>query len=127
MREGVNDSSLIELNKKIQLIDLAIYPNRMDEARSLIQEYANSLQAELCCFQNFDQEMATFPGEYSPPSGGLLMAEDEGNPIGCVALRKISDEVCEMKRLYVRPNARGKGIGKLLAESILERAKNLGY
>jgi putative acetyltransferase len=117
---------LLGVNQKIQLVELSIHPNRIDEARSLIQEYASSIGVSLC-FQNFDQEMATLPGEYSPPSGALLLAENEGKPVGCVAIKKISEEVCEIKRLYVRPESRGKGIGKLLTESIIEKARNIGY
>jgi putative acetyltransferase len=118
---------MIQSNRKIQLIDLALYPDRIEEARSIIREYANSPGVDLC-LENFDQEMASFLNEYSSPAGGaLLLAQDEGKIAGCVAIRRISDGVCEMKRLYVRPANRGKGIGRLLAESILERARNLGH
>ncbi len=114
------------VNQKIQLVDLDPSPSRIDEVRSLIQEYASSLGVDLC-FQNFEEEMGSLPGEYSPPGGALLIAEDHGESVGCVAMRKLSKDICEMKRLYVRPNYRGKGIGRLLAESIIERAKKSGY
>ena len=118
--------NLLGVNQKIQLVDLANDPKRIDEVRLLLQEYASSLGVDLC-FQNFDQEMATLPGDYSPPTGALLLAEDQGKAVGCVAFKKIANEVCEMKRLYVRPNSRGKGVGKLLTETILQKARNFGY
>ncbi len=117
---------MLGVNQEIQLVDLAYDPKRIDEVRLLIQEYASSLGVNLC-FQNFDQEMATLLGDYSPPTGALLLAEDQGKAVGCVAIKKISNEMCEMKRLYVRPNRRGKGVGKLLTETILQKARNFGY
>lgn len=119
-------NNLLGVNQKIQLFYLANDPKRIDEVRLLIQEYASSLGLDLC-FQNFDQEMTTLPGDYSPPTGALLLAEDQGKAVGCVAIKKISNEVCEMKRLYVRPNSRGKGVGKVLTETILQKARTFGY
>jgi putative acetyltransferase len=95
-------------------------------ARDLFTEYASSLGFNLC-FQNFDKELDGLPGEYAPPGGRLIIAMDEGKAVGCVALRKIEDGVCEMKRLYVRPAYRGKGIGKKLVEAIIEEAEKIGY
>ena len=89
-------------------------------------EYASSLGFSLC-FQSFDQELAGLPGDYAPPAGRLLLAEYEGKLAGCVALHKIDDEVCEMKRLYLRPAFRGKGLGRVLAEEILRQARAIGY
>ncbi len=95
-------------------------------ARALFEEYAESLGVDLC-FQNFSQELATLPGDYAPPAGALLLAWIEGNAVGCVALRRLDEECCEMKRLYVRPDARGHRLGRLLAESIVVAGKELGY
>ena len=79
------------------------------------------------CFQNFDKELAELPGEYTPPDGRLIIAIIEKKIVGCVALRKLADGICEMKRLYVKPVYRGKGIGKRLAKFIIEEGKKIGY
>jgi putative acetyltransferase len=99
---------------------------QIEHVRELFLEYANSLGFSLC-FQSFDQELAGLPGDYAPPEGRLLLAEYEGQPAGCVALHKLSDDVCEMKRLYLRPAFRGKGLGRVLAEEILRQAREMGY
>jgi GNAT superfamily N-acetyltransferase len=99
---------------------------QIEQARELFLEYARSLGFSLC-FQNFDQELAHLPGDYSPPHGRLLLAEFEGKLAGCVALHKLENEICEMKRLYLRPQFRGKGLGRALANRIIAEARHIGY
>jgi len=94
--------------------------------RELFLEYAQSLGFSLC-FQSFDQELASLPGDYAPPNGRLLLAISKGNPAGCVALHKLEQDICEMKRLYVRSQYRGKGLGRQLAERVIAEARQLGY
>jgi putative acetyltransferase len=101
-------------------------PAQIAQARELFLEYAQSLGFSLC-FQNFDNELAGLPGEYAPPDGRLLLAEYEGQLAGCVALHRLEDGICEMKRLYLRPQFRGKGIGRSLADCIITEARQIGY
>jgi putative acetyltransferase len=96
------------------------------EARRLFKEYEASLDVDLR-YQGFEEELAGLPGAYAPPRGRLLLAVDDSSPAGCVALRPLADDVCEMKRLYVRPGARGKRVGRLLAEAVIREAGSIGY
>ena len=101
-------------------------PEEIEEARGLFREYADATGVDLC-FQNFAAELAALPGDYAPPSGRLLLARSDDAPAGCVALRKIDDATCEMKRLYVRPSFRGTGLGRTLAETVIAEAREVGY
>ena len=101
-------------------------PKQISQARELFLEYAQSLGFSLC-FQNFDKELADLPGDYAPPAGRLLLAELDGQLAGCIALHKLEPGICEMKRLYLRPQFRGKGLGRALADRIIAEARQLGY
>jgi len=99
---------------------------QIEQARELFKEYEASLGINLC-FQNFEKELANLPGDYVPPSGRLLLAVAGKTVAGCIALRKIGEGVCEMKRLFVRSDFRGKGLGRQLVETIVRAAKEIGY
>jgi len=98
----------------------------VETAKELFHEYAKSLDFELC-FQDFDAEIEGLPGQYVPPEGRLFLAEYNGKIAGCIALRKLEDGICEMKRLYVKPDFRGKSIGRMLVEKLINEAKIIGY
>jgi|GEM_PF-460515 len=101
-------------------------PADMEGICGLIKEYLASMALDLC-FQGIDEELKTLPGKYSEPQGALLVAEAGGALCGCVALRKIGDGICEMKRLFVSDSHKGKGIGKELVRSIIGEARAKGY
>jgi len=100
--------------------------SQIAQARELFLEYAQSLGFSLC-FQNFDRELANLPGDYAPPDGRLLLAECDSQLAGCVALHKLEDGICEMKRLYLRSQFRGQGLGRALADRIITEARQMGY
>lgn len=105
----------------------AVFPDDGDTVRALFREYADGLGVDLC-FQGFEAELAGLPGRYAPPDGRLLLAWDvAGHAVGCVALRRIADDTCEMKRLYVSPAGRGARLGRRLAEAICDEARAAGY
>ncbi len=101
-------------------------PVDISQAQELFLEYAHSLGFSLC-FQNFDKELAGLPGDYAPPAGRLLLAEYDGQLAGCVALHSLEENICEMKRLYLRPQFRGKGLGRVLADRVIAEARQIGY
>ena len=105
-------------------------PAHIEEARRLFREYEKWFGLDLC-FQNFDKEVAELPGRYARPDGRLLLAlagERTAPAVaGCVALRKIEENVCEMKRLFVRPDFQARGVGKSLLETLFEEARRAGY
>jgi len=104
----------------------ALFPDDLPTVRAFFEEYAAGLGVDLC-FQGFAEELAGLPGRYAPPGGGLWLAVEGGAVAGCVALRALGDGSCEMKRLYVRPAFRGRGVGRLLAERVLSAAAALGH
>ena len=101
-------------------------PAQIAQARELFLEYEKALGISLC-FQNFDQELAKLPGDYAPPSGLLLLGHFEGQLAGCVALHSLEPGICEMKRLYLRPAFRGKGLGRIMVDTIVSEARRMGY
>ena len=107
---------IVEANTKILIA----------KVKELFLEYSESLGFDLS-FQNFDAELDNFPVQYSPPTGSLFLALEQNLPIGCVGVRYFEDGICEMKRLFVKPNFRGKRVGRLLAEAAVKAGKNLGY
>jgi putative acetyltransferase len=98
----------------------------IDSARDLFREYEQELNIDLC-FQGFADELRTLPGKYAPPNGVLLLAMKDQYAVGCVALRRFSTTDAEMKRLYVQPAYRHLGIGRVLAQTLIDRARTLGY
>jgi putative acetyltransferase len=104
----------------------AYSPQEIEAAGNLFLEYQKWLNIPLC-FQGFEEEIAGLPGKYAPPEGRLYLIKLGNNYIGCIGLRKISEGICEMKRLYVKPEHQGHGLGKKLVELIVDEAKKSGY
>jgi GNAT superfamily N-acetyltransferase len=107
-------------------VNSATSMRELEQIRDLFIDYSNSLGFDLS-FQNFQKELNELPGDYSPPSGRLFLGFHGSDPAGCVALRRISEEICEMKRLFVRPQYRGLGLGRALAMKVIEVACEIGY
>ncbi len=108
--------NIIEVKSKEQL----------DEIQKLFREYEAWLGFDLQ-FQDFEKEVTSLPGKYAPPRGTILMALFNENIAGCIALKPLNESICEMKRFFVRQQFQGKGIGKKLAELIVEKAREIGY
>jgi putative acetyltransferase len=108
------------------IVKEAITSDEIAQARALVLEMVESIGVNLD-FQNFDREIAEFPGEYAPPTGCLLLAREGEEAAGCVALRQIDSRICEMKRMYVSTQFRGRHLGRLLAAALIERAQAMGY
>jgi putative acetyltransferase len=113
------------VNDPVEIVDGG-GAGRIDVVRQMFRDYERAIQVDLC-FQGFAAELAGLPGAYAPPRGRLLLAIAAGEPIGCVGLRPIDGEAAEMKRLFVRPQARGGGVGRLLATAAVEAARAAGY
>ena len=111
--------------REMELIQ-AYTPHQIAQARLLFREYQSWLQIDLC-FQNFEAELANLPGDYVAPAGRLLLAYEDAELAGCVALRRIDRGICEMKRLFLREEFRGRGLGRQLIEAIIQEAKEIGY
>jgi len=113
------------MSDTVDLIEVEYGP-QLDDIRELFLEYARSLDFDLC-FQNFDKELRELPGEYARPEGRLILCRVQEAPAGCIALKPLGDGICEMKRLFVRPQFRGKGLGLTLGRRIVDEARHIGY
>ncbi|MEZ0326511.1 MAG: GNAT family N-acetyltransferase [Fimbriimonas sp.] len=100
--------------------------HQLDEIRAMLDEYEAELAVDLC-FQKFEEERASLPGRYAPPSGALLVALDGEEVVGCGALRDLGDGICEIKRMYIRPPHRKNGLGRRILDELINRAKTIGY
>lgn len=98
----------------------------LEEIKNLFREYAKFLEISLD-FQDFESELAKLPAKYAEPEGAIFLAKIDSQPAACVALWKLEEGICEMKRLYVKPEFQGLGLGKKMAQTIIEEAKGKGY
>ena len=117
----MSDKAGVEL-RQVSSADTA----HLDQIRTLFSEYADSLDVDLS-FQNFKAELDALPSGYLPPDGALILALRGADALGCIGVRRLQDQVCEMKRLYVRDSARGDGVGLALCRAAMEAGKTLGY
>jgi ribosomal protein S18 acetylase RimI-like enzyme len=108
------------------MIELVTAEPLLSKVRELFREYQSLLGVDLC-FQNFDDELLTLPGKYAPPRGRLYLASMDERAVGCIAVRPLAENKCEMKRFYVRPNYRGQNIGRALVSKLIEEARAIGY
>jgi len=123
----LRDTELVtsDAGASVRLLQAAT-PHEWNEARRLVREYAASLDVDLS-FQKFDEELQHFTTEYAAPGGAFILAEDTGQSLACIGLRRFSDDMGEIKRLYVVPAARGRGLGRMLVERIIVVAREIGY
>jgi ribosomal protein S18 acetylase RimI-like enzyme len=108
------------------IVELVTSEPLLSQARDIFREYQTSLGIDLC-FQNFEEELSSLPGKYAPPSGRLYLVFIGGQVAGCIALRPFQENQCEMKRLYVRPQFRGRNMGRVLADKVIGDAREIGY
>ncbi len=116
-------TNLVQMMFRLTLVNTT---EHVESARRLFREYAGSLGVDLA-FQDFESELRDLPGEYAPPRGRLFLAFEEESEAGCGALRPLDVEICEMKRLYVRREFQGRGLGQQLAETLIQEARGIGY
>jgi len=114
------------VGQKKMIIKQVQTKTEIEEVRKLFREYEVFWGVDLC-FQSFEKELANLPGKYSPPNGDLLIGLNDEKIVGCVAIRRLDNGICEMKRLFVKPETRGTGLGKKLAEEIIVVAHERGY
>jgi GNAT superfamily N-acetyltransferase len=123
----LRDTGLVTSNAadSLRLLQAAT-PHEWDEARRLVREYAASLNVDLS-FQNFDEELQHLSSEYAAPRGAFILAREQGEYLACIGLRQFSEEIGEIKRLYVAPVARGRGLGRALVERSIAVAREIRY